>query len=66
MSFDPAVVTPEALVGAVEDAGFDGGLLSVKHPKQQLEVRGLGALSWVLCWQVPVCRGGAESSGQAP
>ena len=39
--FDEAVVKPEELVGAVEDAGFDGSLLSVRRAKQQLEVRAL-------------------------
>ncbi|KAG2488839.1 hypothetical protein HYH03_012637 [Edaphochlamys debaryana] len=36
--YDDSAVTPEQLVAAVEDAGFDGGLVGVRHPKQQLEV----------------------------
>ncbi|KAG2433084.1 hypothetical protein HYH02_012788 [Chlamydomonas schloesseri] len=32
--YDEAAVGPEALVGAVEDAGFEGGLVSVRQPKQ--------------------------------
>eukprot|EP00198_Chlamydomonas_reinhardtii_P009930 XP_001699267.1 heavy metal transporting ATPase [Chlamydomonas reinhardtii] len=31
--YDEAAVGPEALVGAVEDAGFEGGLISVRQPK---------------------------------
>ncbi|KXZ42129.1 hypothetical protein GPECTOR_199g357 [Gonium pectorale] len=38
VAFDDSVITPEQLVEAVEDAGFDGGLRGVKQPKQQLEV----------------------------
>lgn len=32
VEFDPALTSPEALVEAVEDAGFDGGLISVARP----------------------------------
>ncbi|KAG2435932.1 hypothetical protein HXX76_007127 [Chlamydomonas incerta] len=31
--YDEADVSPEALVGAVEDAGFEAGLVSVRQPK---------------------------------
>ncbi|GIL57370.1 hypothetical protein Vafri_12621 [Volvox africanus] len=36
--YDESVVSPEELVSAVEDAGFEGGLVNVRHPRQQLEV----------------------------
>ncbi|GIL89731.1 hypothetical protein Vretifemale_17508 [Volvox reticuliferus] len=36
--FDDAAVTPEELVSTVEDAGFEGALVNVRHPRQQLEV----------------------------
>ena len=40
VEFDAAVVSAEALVEAVEDAGFDGALLSVKHPAAGLQQQG--------------------------
>ncbi|EFJ52982.1 hypothetical protein VOLCADRAFT_102604 [Volvox carteri f. nagariensis] len=36
--YDESRVSTQELVAAVEDAGFEGGLVSVRHPKQQLEV----------------------------
>ncbi|GLI67539.1 hypothetical protein VaNZ11_011761 [Volvox africanus] len=36
--YDESSVSPEELVSAVEDAGFEGGLVNVRHPRQQLEV----------------------------
>lgn len=49
VEFDASVVSTDALVECVEDAGFDGALMSVKHPEaaKQLEV-GRGRLDWAV------------------
>ncbi|GFR44217.1 hypothetical protein Agub_g5405, partial [Astrephomene gubernaculifera] len=56
--FDESSISPEALVALVEDAGFDGALVSVRRPRHQMEVLRL-RVSGMVC---SACSGAVEAA----